>query len=207
MFRRGDIFDNPVTGERATIRVGTRETMGERLIVDLELRGTGFGSALHVHPSIRERLTVVSGRVGVSVDGVASIAELGKTIDIAPGVPHRFWNAGVYEAKLRIDIRPLNRFEAYKFEAFMRNMIGFAQDGKTNVKGMPNLLQLAMTATEFGDVIQFSSPPRFIQKILFPILTPIARLSGYRSSYNEYVFRSPSQRVESEVKMHVLKRS
>ena len=143
MFRRGDIFDNPVTGERATIRVGTRETMGERLIVDLELRGTGFGSALHFHPSMRERLTVVSGRVGVSVDGVASIAELGKTIDIPPGVAHRFWNAGVYEAKLRIDLRPLNRFEAYKFEAFMRNMIGLAQDGKTNVKGMPNLLQLA----------------------------------------------------------------
>jgi hypothetical protein len=28
MFRRGDIFDNPVTGERATILLGTRETSG-----------------------------------------------------------------------------------------------------------------------------------------------------------------------------------
>ena len=207
MFKRGDVFDNPVTGERATIRLGTRETMGERLIVDLELRGTGFGSALHLHPSIREQLTVVGGRVGVSVDGVSEIAELGKTIDIAPGVAHRFWNAGVYEAKLRIEIRPVNRLEAYKFEAFMRNMIGLAQDGKTNVKGMPNLLQLAIIAIEFANVIQFLSPPRFIQRILFPMLTPIARLRGYRSSYNEYVFRSPSQRVEPEVKMHILKRS
>ena len=42
MFRRGDVFDNPVTGERATIRLGTRETKGERLIVDLELRGSRF---------------------------------------------------------------------------------------------------------------------------------------------------------------------
>ena len=48
MFRQGDIFDNPVTGERATILLGTRETRGERLVVELELRGAGFGSALHV---------------------------------------------------------------------------------------------------------------------------------------------------------------
>ncbi len=48
MFTKGDIFDNPVTGERATILLGTRETRGERLVVELELRGAGF--ALHVDP-------------------------------------------------------------------------------------------------------------------------------------------------------------
>ena len=49
-----------------------------------------------------------------------------------------------------MDIRPAKRFEA-----FMRNMIGLAQDGKTDPKGMPNLLQLAVIASEFNDVIQF----------------------------------------------------
>ena len=93
MFKRGDVFDNPITGERATIRLGTRETRGDRLVVDLELRGAGFGSPLHLHPSIHERLRVVSGTVGVSIDGRVSIADLDKTIEIPPGVPHRFWNA------------------------------------------------------------------------------------------------------------------
>ncbi len=207
MFRRGDVFDNPITGERATIRLGTRETMGERLVVDVDLRGTGFGSALHFHPSIHERLTVVSGHVGISVDGVTSIIKLGKTIDIPAGVRHRFWNAGIYDAKLTIDIRPANRFVVYKFEAFMRNMIGLAQDGKTDAKGIPNLLQRALMATEFGDAIRFSSPPRFVQAILFPMLAPIARWKGYRSSYNEYVFRSPSERLPSEATMPILKHS
>jgi hypothetical protein len=207
MFKRGDVFDNPITGERATIRLGTRETTGERLVVDLDLRGTGFGSALHVHPSIHERLTVSGGYVGINVDGVTTIAKLGKTIDIPAGVRHRFWNAGIYEAKLTIDMRPANRFVAYKFEAFMRNMIGLAQDGKTDAKGMPNLLQRALMTTEFADAIRFSSPPWFMQTIVFPMLRPIGRWRGYRSSYNEYVFRSPAERLRNEATMPILKHS
>jgi len=195
MFRRGDIFDNPVTGERATILLGTRETRGDRLVVEVELRGTGFGSALHLHPSIHERWKVVSGRVGIIVKDTISIAEPGNMIEIAPGVPHRFWNAGICEAKLTIDIRPAKRFEA-----FIRNMIGLAQDGKTDAMGMPNILQLAAIATEFDDVIRFTSPPRLMQRLLFPILAPAARLRGYRGSYSEYVFRSPSERVANLAK-------
>ena len=202
MFKRGDVFDNPVTGERATIRLGTRETRGERLVVDLELRGAGFGSSLHRHPSMHERLRVVSGSVGISIDGVVSVAELGKTIEIPPGVPHRFWNAGIIEAKVLMDFRPANRFEA-----FTRNMIGLAQDGKTGPKGMPNLLQLALIADEFDDVIQFLSPPPLLQKVLFPILAPIARMRGYRGSYGEYVFRSPSERVPDKAKAPLFEHS
>ena len=199
MFRQGDIFDNPVTGERATILLGTRETRGERLIAEVELRGAGFGFALHSHPSIHERLTVVSGCVGVILRDAISIAEPGKMIEIPPGVPHRFWNAGIVTAKLKLDIRPAKRFEA-----FIRNMIGLAQDGKTDPMGMPNLLQFAAIVTEFDDVIQFLSPPRLMQRVLFPILAPIAGMRGYRGSYSEYVFRSPSKRVQHEAKTRML---
>jgi mannose-6-phosphate isomerase-like protein (cupin superfamily) len=199
MFSKGDIFDNPVTGERATILLGTRETRGERLVVELELRGAGFGSALHVHPSIHERLTVVSGRVGIRVKDAISIAEPRKMIEIAPGVPHRFWNAGIVPAKLMLDIKPAKRFEA-----FIRNMIGLAQDGKTDSMGMPNLLQLAAIATEFDDVIRFLSPPRLLQRLMFPILVPIAAMRGYKGSYSAYVFRSPLERVEHEAKTSML---
>jgi mannose-6-phosphate isomerase-like protein (cupin superfamily) len=193
MFKKGDVFDNPVTGERATILLRTRETRGERLVVELELQGAGFGSALHKHPSIHERWTVVSGRVGIVIHDEISIAEPGKMIEIGPGVPHRFWNAGITAAKLMLDIRPAKRFEA-----FIRNMIGLAQDGKTDPMGMPNLLQLAAIAGQFNDVTQFMSPPRWVQSLLFPVLVPIAALRGYKGSYSEYVFRLPSKRVQFE---------
>jgi hypothetical protein len=92
-----------------------------------------------------------------------------------------------------VEISPAGRFEA-----MIANLFGLAQDGKTNAKGMPNLLQLALLAREFEDVLYFTKPPRALQKILFAILAPIASLLGYKGSYPEYLRRGPAQRVEVE---------
>ena len=187
MFRRGEVYENPATGIKAVIQVGTEETEGEQLVVDLYARKCGAGSVLHLHPVIYERLTVVRGRVGLALDGVISIAEVGSTVEIPPGQAHRWWNAGIYEAQVRMDIRP-----AARFEDFMRNCIGLAQDGKTDPTGMPNLLQLALLAREFKDVIRFLKPSRFVQEVLFPMLVPVARLLGYKRTYSTYLSLPPS---------------
>jgi quercetin dioxygenase-like cupin family protein len=187
MFKRGEVYEDPATGIKAVIQVGTEETEGEQLVVDLYARKCGAGSVLHLHPVIDERLTIVSGRVGLALNGVISIAEVGSTIEIPPGQAHRWWNAGIYEAHVRMDIRPAGRFED-----FMRNCIGLAQDGKTDPTGMPNLLQLALLAREFKDVIHFPKPSKFAQKIFFPLLVPLARFLGYKGSYSTYLSRPPS---------------
>jgi quercetin dioxygenase-like cupin family protein len=192
MFRRGEVYQNPATGIKAVIQVGTEETEGEQLVVDLYARRCGAGSVLHMHPIIYERLTVVSGRVGLALNGVISIAEVGSTIDIPPGQAHRWWNAGIYEAHMRMDIRP-----AARFEDFMRNCIGLAQDGKTDPTGMPNLLQLALLSREFKDVIRFLKPSKFVQEVFFSMLVPLARLLGYKGSYSTYLSRPPSGVTES----------
>ncbi len=193
MLRRGEVYENPVTGINVVIRVGTCETRGEQLIVDLYARKCGAGSALHIHPVIYERLTVVSGRVGLFLNGTTSIAEVGSTIEIPPGLAHRWWNAGIYEAKITMEIRPAARFEEY-----LRNVIGLAQDGKTDAMGMPNLLQLAVLAKEFEDVVRFPKPSRFVRGALFSMLAPIARLLGYQGSYSAYLTRPPSDFIESD---------
>ena len=108
-------------------------------------------------------------------------------------MPHDWWNAGPEEALVRVEIRP-----AARFEAFLKNAFGLAQDGKVNRRGMPNLLQLAVFAQEFDDVIQFTHPPRVVQRLLFGLLAPLARLLGYRGSYPEYLARGPTGFVEVE---------
>jgi quercetin dioxygenase-like cupin family protein len=193
MFRRGEVYENPATGIKAVIQVGTEETQGERLVVDLYVRKCGAGSVPHMHPVIRERLTVLSGRVGLALDGVISIAEVGSTTEIPPGQAHRWWNAGIYEAQVRMEIQPATRFED-----FMRNFIGLAQDGKTDTTGMPNLLQLAVLSREFKDVIRFLKPSRFVQEVFFSMLAPLARLLGYQGSYGTYLSRPPSVVTESD---------
>jgi hypothetical protein len=50
---------------------------------------------------------------------------------------------------------------------------------------MPHLLQEALSAREFSDVIVFRSPPFLVQRALFGLLMPIARLRGYRATYPE----------------------
>ena len=193
MSKAGDVFENPVTGERGVVRVGTVESGGELLVSDLYVRPGGAVVGEHVHPIIHETFTVVRGQVGFRVDGRESVAGSGKRLRVPPGTAHDWWNAGDEEAHVIVEIRPGARFE----EA-IRNTFGLAQDGKTNAKGMPNPLQAALIAREFEDVLWFTKPPRAVQKVLFAVLAPIARALGYRGSYPEYLEREPSETVEVE---------
>ena len=53
----------------------------------------------------------------------------------------------------------------------------------------------AVFALEFSDVMEFTRPPRFVQRILFGLLAPIARMFGYQGSYPEYLTREPSSTI------------
>lgn len=193
MLRRGEIYDNPVTGVRAIVRVGTDETDGERLVIDIQARPGAAGAGEHLHPSMDERFTVVRGRVAFLLDGRRSVAGPGETVHIPPGVAHDWWNDGSEEARFVLEVQPATRYEA-----MMRNLFGLAQDGRTDAKGKPHLLQLALFAREFADVARFTKPHRLIQAVLFRILAPIARLRGYRGSYPEYLERKPLIRLSEE---------
>ena len=65
----------------------------------------------------------------------------------------------------------------------IETMFGLARLGNTNAKGMPDPLQLALTAREFSDVIVFRKPPGPLQRAVFGVLAPIARWRGYRATY------------------------
>jgi len=190
MLNAGEVYENPVTGERVVIRTGTSTTGGELLVVDLYVRPGGAVMGEHFHPALEERFTVLRGQVGFRLAGKVAIAEPGVELIAPPGTPHDWWNAGPAEALVRVEIRP-----AARFEAMVRNAFGLAEDGKVNRRGMPNLLQLAVFAREFADVVQFTRPHRMVQKILFGLLTPLARMSGYRGCYPEYLTRGPSSTI------------
>ncbi len=191
MSRAGDVGENPVTGERVVVRVGTEDSGGKLLVVEAFVRPGGRVVGEHVHPVIEEWFTVKSGRVGFRLDGRESIAKLGQRLHVPVGMAHDWWNAGEEEAHILVEISPGERFEKA-----ISNTFGLAQDGKTNEMGMPNLLQAALFAREFEDVMYFTRPPRAVQKVLFGILAPIARLLGYRGSYPEHLERGPEERIE-----------
>jgi len=180
--RRGDVIMNNVTGERAIVLVGTEESRDGRTVCFLGVRPGGAVVGEHVHSSITERFRVVSGRLTVCVNGAESILGPGDEVTIKPGTPHDWWNAGDVDTQIVVEIDPGRRFEL-----MICTLFGLANDGLTNDKGLPHLLQLAVIADEFRDVVEFSKPPRIVQRLMFAVLAPIGRALGYRPIYDRYM--------------------
>lgn len=181
MSKAGDTFNNPVTGEYGYVRLGTEETHGERMVIDLRVRVGGASLGPHLHREVDERFTVLGGKIGYFVGDKKGIMEAGETADLPRGIHHDWWNAGPEEARVIVEIRPAARFEQMAITTF-----GLAREGKTNKKGMPNPLQLAVISKEFEDVLQVMNPPFWVQRVLFAVLVPIGHLLGYKAIYPHY---------------------
>ncbi|MGB3437635.1 MAG: cupin domain-containing protein [Actinophytocola sp.] len=194
--RRGEVYENPACGERVVIRVGNDVTNGERILWDLYLEPGGAVVGEHYHPSIEERFTLLEGKLGVRLAGRTQIVDrIGASVLAPANTPHYWWNASDEPARILVEVRGASeRFEQMVF----RQLFSLAQDGSTNAEGMPNLWQTAVTALEFEDVMRFSKPPWFLQRLIFKVLSPIARLRGYEGYYAKYQDRKPSGMAEPE---------
>ena len=174
----GEVWENPVTGERATILERIWDNPAGRATAELTALVGARVVGEHRHPLLVEQFTVLEGALTVKCDGQTSILHQGQTAVIQPGVWHDWWNAGDCDARVRVEVTPGERF-VHMVETFF----GLARVGHTDSKGMPHLLQLALSAREFSDVVEFRSPPLAVQRAIFAALAPIARWRGYRATY------------------------
>ena len=180
--RAGEVYENRVQGDRFVVREGSEDTRGERLTGDLYIRPGGAIAGKHVHLYITERFEVVAGTVRFHLGGRDEVAAPGQRVEVPPGVVHDWCNVGEGEAHVLVDIRPAERFEL-----MIQNLYGLANDGKTNARGVPKLLPLALLANEFRREGQFVRPPRIVQRLLFTALAPLARARGYKAISREYL--------------------
>ena len=174
MIRKGDIIENPVTGERVLFRQTSYETCGELVEIECWVQHDGAFAAKHLHPHQTEVFRVVEGWMGFEVDGREMIALPGAEVVVEPGTPHRFWNAGESVARFTTEVRP-----ALQFEQLLETMYGLAADGKTNRSGMPNPLRLAVIAREHFDDVQLPFPPAWMQRLGLAMGAPLGRALGY----------------------------
>jgi len=178
MIRSGDVLHNPVTGELIQFLKTSADTNGEYVEIEVVVEPNGFVAAAHVHPYQTERFTIVSGAVTFKAGDREFTALPGEEVVVEPGTPHKFWNEGSEDARFRCKVSP-----ALTFEALIETMFNLANDGKTNKKGMPNPLRLAVIAKANFDTVRLPFPPAWLQKTGLAMGAPLGRLFGYKPAY------------------------
>ena len=179
MIRKGDAIENPVTGERLVFLETSADTGGEYVLVECTVQPDGFVAAAHVHPNQTERFEIESGTIAFKLDGETIVAGPGESVVVPPGSSHKFWNAGETEAVFVTEVRP-----ALGFERLIETMFSLASDGKTNRKGMPNPLRLAVIANAHFDDVRLPFPPAWLQRTGLLLGAPAGRLLGFKPAYD-----------------------
>jgi quercetin dioxygenase-like cupin family protein len=178
MIRTGDTIHNPVTGERITFLATSADTDGEAVVIETVVQPHGCVAAAHVHPSQSERFAVQSGTLGLKTGREKHTLGPDEIVTVEPGTAHRFWNAGDEPVRFVCEVRP-----ALQFESLLETMFALAADGKTNRKGMPSLLRLAVIANAHFDTVRLPFPPAWLQRMGLALGAPFGRLLGFRPTY------------------------
>jgi mannose-6-phosphate isomerase-like protein (cupin superfamily) len=179
---RGEVFENPATGEHVVVLSDPREQAEGVLVAQLTVRPGGRVVTAHLHPSIRERFHVVAGEVGFLIGDEERTLGAGAEAEVPAGVVHDWWQEGEAEALVVVEIDPGGRFRE-----MVGTFYGLARDGKVDSKGLPKPLQLAVSASAYRDVMVVTSPPPWLQRLAFGVLAPLGRMRGLAPMYEEYL--------------------
>ncbi len=165
---------NPRTGQRMRFLLTAADTDGELLRVETVNPPSGVVEPLHVHPHQESRAEVVSGTLRFVTDGRERRLGPGEAITIPAGTPHHFANDGAEDAVAIQEFRP-----AMRTAEFFETYFGMAERGELDEQGKPSLLRSALLGLAFSEEIRLASPPWLLQRVVYGLLAPIARLRGH----------------------------
>jgi quercetin dioxygenase-like cupin family protein len=180
-FGRFRPFFNPATGERITYTAIAEDNDGALVRFNWASSPGGVITE-HIHPRQEERFTIVSGQAHFTLNGEVHIAGAGETVVVPAGVRHSEGNHGSVEIEGVVELRP-----ALQTKEFHEAVAGLVADGKTTPRGAPkNPLQLGATFWHFRHESRVTSPPIWLQNVMLPVLSIIARMFGVRPYYERW---------------------
>jgi quercetin dioxygenase-like cupin family protein len=156
MARKGQIVENPVTGERFRWHLTEADTGGRLVRAEAWVRPGGGVRAEHFHPLSEERFEVLAGRMTLERGGEPHVLLGGDRATVAAGVPHRWCNGGDEELHMFIEVENPSGFEHMIEDAF--------------AGGHMKLLPGAAFARRHAESIRVTSPPVWLQRVVVPPL-------------------------------------
>jgi len=158
-------FANPAINDAATFLKTSEETNGEYTLIEIDL-GKSDGPPLHFHNSFSEKFQVQEGVLYLQVGKDKKQLQVGESVLVPAGTPHRFYNETNDQVKFLITLKPGHT----GMENFIKIFYGLASDGLTDKKGKPkNFSHLAVALT-----ISDSNAPGWMS-LLSPIIRRVAK--------------------------------
>jgi oxalate decarboxylase/phosphoglucose isomerase-like protein (cupin superfamily) len=188
MATAGQVFENPLTGERMVFRKTAHYTNGMLLEIEFFIKPhTGKGLGAHIHPSFDERFEIITGSVCYIVGQDEYPAAAGDVVVLPKAIAHVHpWNAGndILHMRQVIQFSKPEMSMLVSIEAFLETLYALAQQGKVGKNGLPkNFLQTVVVAQAIQPATYVAGLPVALQQSLFGALAAIGRAQGYKAYY------------------------
>ncbi|MBL7826618.1 MAG: cupin domain-containing protein [Saprospiraceae bacterium] len=172
----GQTFSNPATGEIVEFLETSNESAGQRVRFKTTIpQGKGF-EVEHFHEIADESFEVLSGTLSWKLNGKAGKTPAGASITLPRHQPHAHWNADEEPLVMIQTISP-----CYDTDLFLEKLFQLAMDGKLDSKGQPPFLQVMVWLRDLKSRTYLAAIPKPVQNFLAFLLTPMAKLIGYRA--------------------------
>ena len=164
------ILENRHTGEILRMR-RVRDASGD-MIMSLygSLPPGSNGPPLHVHFHENEEGTVIAGTLGVRIGDKTMTVPTGGTAMLPAGVAHAWWNAGEDLLEFSGHVAPI-----VGLDRFLQAVFAVVNAGPA---GRPSIFYMAHVLWRHRRTHQVATPPRIIQRIVFPVTVLLGHLLG-----------------------------
>ena len=168
-------IENRHTGEILRMR-RVRDAEGQIVLaLDGSLPPRASGPPVHAHFHQREEGVVKAGSLGAQVGDKKIIVPAGGTAVFHAGVVHSWWNAG--DELLEFSGRAI---PAGDLDRYLQAVFAVLD---ASPAGRPSIFYIAHVLWRHRHTQLIASPPRAVQRIVFPLILLVGRILGkYRGS-------------------------
>jgi len=139
------------------------------------------GPPVHIHTDFDETFEIKNGTLSVLLNGELKRIQPGEKLFIPKGTPHKPFNETADTIRLKGEVA-----FPEKFAFNLVQIYGLLDNNPDFVKSPKALLQIVMFTSEGFDSYIDDGPPVVMQKVVGFLITPLARLLGFKSYYKEY---------------------
>lgn len=170
---------NNITGETLSFLKTARDTNGNYTEFELTSPPGFAGPPTHSHPLQEEVFKVISGKLGVELEGKPQILDPGEEIVIPAGKAHRFWGEGDEAVKAIVRLTPALHF------AELLDVVCRSANERNHAEA--NLIDGAIVLARYKAEYDAIFLPAIVRYIVLPILAFMGHINGREHVIDQWI--------------------